>query len=70
VLLLFHAGAEPRKFRIPKVARSLGWWLFVNTAAEPPGDIYPELDGPAPPPGGLVPLEGRSLVCYVARDEP
>jgi len=70
VLILFHARAEPREFRIPKVARRLGWWLFVNTAAEPPGDIYPGLDGPAPPPGGLVPLEGRSLVCYVARDEP
>jgi len=70
VLILFHAGAEPREFRIPEVARPLGWWLFVNTAAAPPGDIYPELDGPAPPPDGLLPLDGRSLVCYVARDEP
>jgi len=70
VLVMFHAGAEPREFRIPEVARTLAWWLFVDTAAEPPGDIYPELDGPAPPPGGVVPLEGRSLVCYVARDEP
>jgi glycogen operon protein len=69
LMLMLHAGAAPRKFTIPKVAGTAAWRLFVNTAAASPRDIYPELDGPPPPTGGLVELESRSLVCYLARDE-
>ena len=69
VLILFHAGAEPREFSIPPSARRFTWWQFVNTAADPPADVYPELDGPALPPEGPIELQGRSLVCYVALDE-
>ncbi len=68
LLLLCHAGAAARPFQIPAVARSIPWRLFINTAAEPPGDVHPNLDGPAAPPEGIVTLEPRSLVCYVARD--
>jgi len=66
VLLLCHAGAVPRPFHLPAVARELAWRLLINTAARPPGDVFPALDGPEPPRDGIVPLEGRSLVCYVA----
>jgi len=68
VLWMGHAGAEPREFHLPAVVREIPWRLFINTAAEPPGDVYPKLDGPPPPPDGTVPLESRSLVCYVASD--
>ena len=34
-----------------------------------PSDIYPDLQGPPSPADGLVLVEGRSLLCYVARDE-
>jgi len=68
VLLMCHAGVEPREFHLPAVAREIAWRLFINTAAEPPDDIHPNLDGPAPPADGVVPLESRSLVCYVAVD--
>jgi glycogen operon protein len=68
VLLICHAGLEARPFHLPDVARGLPWRLFVNTAAEPPQDIYPDLDGPEPPSGGVIPLDPRSLVCYVAAD--
>ena len=70
VLILLHAGCDPRQFLIPHVVRSFAWRRFVDTAADSPDDVYPELDGPPPPATGLVQLEGRSLVCYVARDEP
>ncbi|OHB70939.1 MAG: glycogen debranching enzyme GlgX [Planctomycetes bacterium RBG_13_63_9] len=69
VLLMFHAGSEPRQFAFPGPVRSLRWRQFVNTAADSPADVYPDLDGPALPPEGIVELESRSLVCYVARDE-
>ncbi len=70
VLMLFHAGPEPRSFELPRPARGLPWRLFVDTAAEPPADVFPDLDGPPPPPDNRLRMEGRSLVCFVAPDEP
>jgi len=69
LLMMFHAGTETRRFRFPQCAVGLRWRLFVDTAAENPGDVYPDLNGPAAPDGAAVDLESRSLVCYVARDE-
>ncbi|MGA2065840.1 MAG: glycogen debranching protein GlgX [Thermoguttaceae bacterium] len=69
LLMLLHAGESPLRFVIPKAVRRLDWWLLLDTAARSPHDIYPGLDGPSPPADWTVPLEGRSLVCYVARDE-
>ena len=68
VLLMFHAGDEPCRFSMPGVAREIAWRKFIDTAADPPNDVYPSLDGPAPPEDGCVPLDSRSLVCYVATD--
>jgi glycogen operon protein len=68
VLLLCHAGVRSREFRLPALARELPWRLFIDTAALSPKDVYPKLDGPPPPEKGVVPLEARSLVCYVAAD--
>jgi hypothetical protein len=65
-----HAGVDPCRFAIPEIVRRLPWRLFINTAVKAPGDIYPKLDGPPPPPDGHVMLEARSLVCYVAPDRP
>jgi glycogen operon protein len=50
------------------LARGLPWRQFINTAARPPADIYPDLEGPEPPADGSLTLEARSLVCYVAPD--
>ena len=38
---------------------------FIDTAAEPPGDIYPEADGPMLEEHPDV-LDGHTLRCYVA----
>jgi isoamylase len=65
VLIMIHAGTLPREFVLPAAARGIHWNLFVNTAAESPADIYPNLDGPPPVDGRLVLLD-RSLVCYVS----
>jgi len=69
LLMMFHAGTDPQRFVIPPPARRFPWSLLVSTAAKSPRDIYPGLNGPAPPHDGVVELEGRSLACYVARDE-
>ena len=67
VLIMLHAGGQPQKFVIPPIARSLDWRLFINTAAPPPSDIYPNADGPRPPLGHTMLLDHHTLRCYVAR---
>ncbi|MCE5267727.1 MAG: glycogen debranching protein GlgX [Planctomycetaceae bacterium] len=68
VLMLMHAGTDPRHFILPPLARGLGWRLLLNTAADSPADIYPDLDGPALPQPEVVPMEARSMVVYIARE--
>ncbi len=69
LLMFLHSGSDPRQFTIPQIAQNLSWRQFINTAADGPADVYPGLDGPPPPSNGVVEVEGRSLVCYVARDD-
>ena len=69
VMIMFHAGFDPRTFTIPPVARHLPWRLFLDTAAETPNDIYPEYDGPHASVEGRVTLEGRSMMVYIAEDK-
>ena len=64
VLVLLHSGPQPRDFVLPKLPKKIRWRLFIDTAAESPSDIYPELDGPAP--AGRVRLDHHSMVCYVS----
>jgi len=67
VMLLMHAGGRPLQFTFPDVAGSLPWRLFIDTAADPPHDIYPNEDGP-PLEGKFVMLQHHSLRCYVSAD--
>jgi len=65
VMFMLHAGNENRAFMMPRAAASYKWRLFVDTAAEAPGDIYPEADGPVLEEHPDV-LDGHTLRCYVA----
>jgi glycogen operon protein len=66
VMLLVHAGFSPKEFLIPKVARDLRWRTFLDTAAAPPFDVYPQYDGPLLPKDGKLTLPERSMVCLVS----
>lgn len=66
VLLLVHAGWDPREFWIPAAARPIRWHKFFDTGAEPPLDVYPQIDGPPPSDDGRIVLAERSFVCYVS----
>ena len=65
-MLLLHAGGDSQDFTIPAAVRRLPWRLFVDTAAEAPGDVYSGVNGPAVPAGGRVKLVHHSMRCYVA----
>jgi glycogen operon protein len=66
IMLLLHAGGEAQEFIVPASMRRLPWRLFVDTAAEAPGEIYPEANGPPVPAGGRFKMINHSLRCYVA----
>jgi isoamylase len=68
VLLLLNPTPDGREFMIPSLTKDHSWRLFVDTAAESPRDIFPELDGPRIPESGRVRLAYRSLCCYVSED--
>ncbi len=67
ILLLFNSTPDPCEFVMPEVTRRKKWRLFMDTASPSPRDIYPNLDGPSPPPSRRVTLTYRSLTCYVAQ---
>jgi glycogen operon protein len=67
--MLFHSGVDARHFILPPPARTVAWRLFVDTGAESPADVYPDLDGPPPPANGIVTLQPRSLMVYTAIDK-
>jgi glycogen operon protein len=65
VMLMLHSGRETQSFIVPATVAGLKWRLFIDTSAESPEDIYPDVDGP-PPGNGPIALEPQSLRCYVA----
>src|SRR5689334_23652384 len=38
VMFMLHAAGDSREFHLPKAAGGQKWRLFIDTAAEPPGD--------------------------------
>lgn len=69
VLLMLNPSTKPIEFVVPELVRAIRWRRFIDTAATAPGDIFPRLDGPAPPVQGPMLLPERSLVCFVASDD-
>ncbi len=66
LLILLHGALEPRSFVVPEHLRAWSWRQFVDTSADSPNDIFPELDGPPLPETGTLEVPGRTLICYVA----
>ncbi len=66
VMIMLNPVGQPREFVVPELVRTIRWRQFIDTAAESPADIFPNLDGPEPPLTGPTKLAERSLVCYVA----
>jgi glycogen operon protein len=68
VLVFAHAGSLPRTFCFPDAEplRALEWRTFIQTAALPPADIFPDGQGPLVDVSAPLVLPERSLVCLVA----
>ena len=62
VMLMLNPVGQPRDFVVPPLVRMVKWRRAIDTAAEPPADIFPGGDGPEHllvrrGPGGPEPLE-------------
>jgi glycogen operon protein len=66
VLMLLNSTGEPIDFTLPDQGRGMQWNLFVDTAAAAPEDIFPDLDGPAPPSSRKIPVCYKSMRVYVS----
>ncbi len=67
-LLLINATHESKLFLLPEPTRGLRWREFINTSAESPLDIHPELDGPFAPSNRQIEVQYRSLQVFVAEE--
>ena len=67
LLFLLNSTSDLQDFVLPAVARSFRWRMFVDTAAKPPGDIFPAGDGPPLDSKHCHSLVYRSSRVYVAQ---
>ena len=67
VILMFNSTGQIRDFQMPEFGRGMRWNLFVDTAADSPHDIYPDVDGPMPPSGRVIKMPHHSLKVYVSQ---
>lgn len=70
LVMMFNSTGQIREFKMPEVGRGMLWNLFVDTAADAPEDIYPDVDGPMPPSGRLIKMPHHSLKVFVSQKQP
>jgi len=66
LLMMFNSTGSPKEFSMPPIGRGMNWTMFLDTAADSPNDIFPELDGPLPPSSRVVPMLCHSLKVYIS----
>ena len=69
ILMMLHGGWESRDFFFPAVCQNYSWRLFIDTAANPPNDIYQDYDGPKPNLKASVTFLPHSTRVYLAKAE-
>ncbi len=53
---------------MPEFGRGMRWNLFLDTAADSPEDIYPDVDGPMPANGRVITMPHHSLKVFVSQN--
>jgi glycogen operon protein len=67
MVMMFNSTGQIREFAMPEFGRGMRWNLFIDTAAESPEDIYPDVDGPMPPSGRVIKMAHHSLRVFVSQ---
>ena len=66
LVMLFNSTGDDRTQQLPAIGRGMKWNLFLDTAADSPNDIYPDLNGPMPPSNRAVEMPCHSLKVFVS----
>lgn len=66
LVMMFNSTGQTRQFTMPAIGRGMRWHTFIDTAAIPPHDIYPDLDGPSPASTGSMPVTHHSMRVFVS----
>lgn len=66
LILMFNSTGDNLDFELPAIGRGAVWNLFVDTAATPPNDIYPDVDGPTAPNNRIIEMPRHSMKIYVS----
>ena len=66
VIMMFNSTGQTRSFQLPTIGRGSRWYQFIDTAAVPPADIHPDLDGPSPSSGTAIEVTHHSMHVYVS----
>ena len=66
ILIMFHGGWEARDFYFPAVCQNFSWRLFIDTVADSPNDIYPDLKGPKPNLNAAIRFLPHAMRVYLA----
>ena len=66
MVMMFNSTGQDRQQHLPDIGRGMKWNLFIDTAAEPPRDIFPNIDGPMPPSNRVVNAPCHSLKVFVS----
>jgi glycogen operon protein len=69
LVMMFNSTGQEREFMMPVFAAGSRWNLFIDTAAESPVDIFPELNGPMPSLHSRVHMPHHSLKVYVRQNQ-
>ena len=66
VLILLNSTNQGCQFDVP-FANITNWQLFLDTSAEYPADIYPDLNGPLLKKKGRYTLPGKAMAVFVSK---
>ncbi len=64
LMLITHAGPDPRMVELPEVTLPEKWRLMIDTAADTNNGLFIDGNGPHPDSNQIV-MMGRSLRCYI-----
>jgi glycogen operon protein len=65
-MIVVNGTGEDRGFTLPEQGQGMSWNLFLDTAADPPNDAWPKLDGPSFPASRRIVMMSHSMRVYVS----
>lgn len=66
IMIVVNGTGEDRGFTLPEQGQGMSWNLFLDTAADPPNDAWPKLDGPSFPASRRIVMMSHSMRVYVS----